>query len=134
MIDELQLCTADEDNPKLSKQFTGKLLKSSVRARAMGITVVAATQKPEATVVDSRVRDLFYCRWAFNCATWQASDTILGANAASRGADASLIGRGRPGVGWLLTDDAPTLHRSYQLTHEDVGALATRAQKGQPCT
>jgi S-DNA-T family DNA segregation ATPase FtsK/SpoIIIE len=73
------------------QEFTELLRDLVARARAAGVIVCAATQKPGADVVPSALRDLFGFRLALRCTTPQASDTILGQGWASAGADASDI-------------------------------------------
>lgn len=130
-VDELSLFTTGGD-AKLNKEFTGLLLDIVARGRAAGVIVVAATQKPEGTVVSTNLRDLFAYRWALSCGTPEASDTILGRGWASRGYDAATIAPGEPGVGYLRAEDGiPVRLRGYYLDDDDIHALAARAKEGR---
>lgn len=55
----------------------------------VGITLVIATQKPDAKSVPSEVRDVIASRAALYCKTRQASETILGTSAYSEGWNAA---------------------------------------------
>lgn len=113
---------------KQSSAFTDVLRDLISRGRAAGIVVLAATQKPSSDVVPTSVRDLFGFRWAFRCASPQASDTILGQGWASQGYSASTIDPGLRGVGWLLHEGGvPVRVRSYWLDDDTVRELARRA-------
>lgn len=102
------------------------------RGRAAGVIVVAATQKPEGSVVSTNLRDLFAYRWALSCGTPEASDTILGRGWASRGFDGATIAPGEPGVGYLRAEDGlPVRLRGYYLNDDDIRSLAARAKEGR---
>ena len=130
-VDELSLFTSGGE-PKLTKKFVELILDIVARGRAAGFIVVAATQKPESTVVPTILRDLFAYRWALSCGTPEASDTILGRGWASRGFDAATIAPGEPGVGYLRAEDGiPVKLRGYYNTDDDIRALAARAKEGR---
>lgn len=101
------------------------------RGRAVGIIVVAATQKPSADVIPTALRDLFGFRWALRCSTRDASDTVLGAGWATRSYNAATIAGNQRGVGWLLAEDGlPLRLRSYYLTDSHhLETLAARARR-----
>jgi hypothetical protein len=130
-VDELALFTAGGDK-KARDAFADSIRDLVARGRAAGVITIAATQKPSTDVVPSSLRDLFAYKWALHCATPQASDTILGQGWASQGADASKIGRGDPGVGYLLAEDGlPSRLRTFYLDDNDVRTLSARAQEGR---
>lgn len=113
---------------KQSTAFVDVLRDLISRGRAAGIIVLAATQKPSSDVVPTSVRDLFGFRWAFRCASPQASDTILGQGWASQGYSASTIDPRLRGVGWLLHEGGiPVRVRSFWLDDDTVGEVAGRA-------
>ncbi len=97
-------------------------------ARAAGIVVVAATQKPSADLVPSALRDLFGFRLAHRCTTREASDTILGGGWASKGASAADIDPALRGVGYLLAEGGvPRRFRTFRLEDDEIAAIASRA-------
>jgi DNA segregation ATPase FtsK/SpoIIIE-like protein len=123
VIDELAFYVAHHDK-KAGAGFADRLRDLVARARAAGIIVVAATQKPSTDLVPSALRDNFGFRLAHRCATRDASDTILGSGWASEGYSASSIDPAMRGVGYLLADGGiPRRMRSFSLTDFDVAEI-----------
>jgi len=128
VVDELALYVASGDK-QADTRFTGLLRDLVARGRAAGVIVIAATQKPDSTVVPTSLRDLFTLKWALRCATPQASDTILGAGWATQGADAATIDPATPGVGFLLHEgDTPTRLLGFHLADEHIATLVEQAK------
>lgn len=125
VIDELAFYVAD----KSSWKKVGEPLRELVSlCRATGLRVITATQKPEADVIPSKLRDMFSGKWALRCTTPAASDTILGTGWASRGANAALIDADQKGAGYLKDEQGkPVLCRSFYLPDDQVDAVAARA-------
>ena len=96
-------------------------------ARAVGIIVVSATQKPSSDIVPTALRDLFGFRWSLRCLMPQASDTILGSGWASLGFSALVDPCQGLGLGLLLDEGGEVRLRSYYLADKDLAALAFRA-------
>ncbi len=127
-VDELALFTNDQD-AKLSKEFTRLLTNIVALGRAPGFITCAATQKPDATVVSTHLRDLFAYRLALCCSTPEASDTILGRGWAAQGYNAQDIAPGLPGLGYLYAEGGiPQRIRGYHLDDDDVRAYAAWAK------
>ncbi len=115
---------------KQTAAFTDVLRDLVSRGRAAGVIVVAATQKPSSDVVPTSIRDLFGYRWAFRCASPQASDTILGQGWSSQGYNAAHIDPGMRGVGWLLHEGGiPIRLRAYYLDDQALADIAKRAAR-----
>jgi S-DNA-T family DNA segregation ATPase FtsK/SpoIIIE len=128
VVDELAHYLTAGDR-KETAEFANLLRDLVSRGRAAGIIVLAATQKPSHDVIPTSLRDLFGFRWAFRCATPQASDTILGSGWASAGYSATSIDASTRGVGLLLHEGGtPTRMRAFWLGDEDLVRLATRAE------
>jgi antitoxin (DNA-binding transcriptional repressor) of toxin-antitoxin stability system len=134
VIDELAFYVANADK-KQAQAFSERLRDLVARARAAGIVVVAATQKPSADLVPSALRDNFGYRMAHRCATREASDTILGSGWSSEGYSASGIDPRLRGVGYLLAEGG--IPRRMRTTHlddsaiEEVVAEATRRRENR---
>lgn len=127
VIDELAVYVAGVDK-KLASRFAELLRDLVARGRAAGIIVIAATQKPAIEIVPSALRDLFGFRWAFRCATKDASDTVLGSGWASGGFSAADIDAATRGVGLLLHEGGtPIRLRAFFLTDDDVAAISRHA-------
>jgi len=127
VIDELAFYVANGDK-KAAQLFSEKLRDLVARARAAGIVVVAATQKPAADLIPSALRDNFGFRLAHRCATRDASDTILGSGWASEQISASTIDPRLRGVGYLLADGGvPHRMRSMYLDDDAIGSIVAVA-------
>lgn len=125
-IDELQFFMAS----KLGDEIVDALWDLVSRGRAAGWSVSAATQRPAAEVVPTRLRDILSIRWALSCTTPQASDTILGQGYAARGFNAQLIDiEEQKGGGYLKGGATPLLMRTGMLTDPQISALCRRAYK-----
>ncbi|MEV0584134.1 FtsK/SpoIIIE domain-containing protein [Nonomuraea sp. NPDC050310] len=100
------------------------------RGRAAGFITSAATQRPAAEVVPSKLRDILSIRWALRCTTPQASDTILGQGWASQGFNAARIDVTQRGAGLLLAEGSvPTWLRSCFLSDNDIKAISRTAYR-----
>lgn len=118
----------DAKRGRLGKRFTSLLNALVSRGAAVGICVVAATQKPMADVVPTWLRHNFASRWAMRCPDPDSSDVVLGRGWANKGYDASMIDQGSKGVGYLLTEgETPVRLRSYFLEDDDIDNLAAKA-------
>jgi S-DNA-T family DNA segregation ATPase FtsK/SpoIIIE len=127
VIDELAFYVANGDK-KAAQLFSEKLRDLVARARAAGIVVVAATQKPSADLIPSALRDNFGFRLAHRCATRDASDTILGSGWAAEQISASTIDPRLRGVGYLLADGGvPHRIRSMYLDDEAISSIVAVA-------
>jgi DNA segregation ATPase FtsK/SpoIIIE-like protein len=130
-IDELMPFT-DNGDRALKAAFNGFLQEIAALGRAAGVIPVWATQKPQAAVIPTQIRDLVPYRLAFNCATRQASDTILGSDYAAAGYDAAALGLGHPGLGLLLEEtNLPGRVQVFHLEDDYIRALAGRAEAGR---
>lgn len=125
-VDELAMYTAG----KAAKDIDEPLRDLVARFRGAGIRLLCATQKPDARVVPSAIRDLISGRWALRCETPEASDTVLGRGKAAQGWDASLIeaGRASAGVGYVKDESGvPVYARSHFYSDDDFDDLGERA-------
>ena len=128
VVDELAHYLNGPDR-RQNAEFAGLLRDLVSRGRAVGIIVLAATQKPSTDVIPSAIRDLFGFRWAFRCTTPQASDTVLGQGWASLGYSASSIDPAARGVGLLLHEGGqPVRMRACYLDDEELISLAEQAE------
>ncbi|SDS57395.1 DNA segregation ATPase FtsK/SpoIIIE, S-DNA-T family [Actinopolymorpha singaporensis] len=127
-IDELSVFTSVYGTKESQERFLSLLMDLVQRGPAAGIVVVAATQRPSADIVPTRVRDVFSYRVAFRCATEASSDIILGTDWAAQGFDASKIPPNRPGVGYCLAEEGrPFRFRSVYLTDDEIDTLVARS-------
>jgi S-DNA-T family DNA segregation ATPase FtsK/SpoIIIE len=104
LIDELAYFTATIGDKKLREDFASLVRDLVARGRAVGIIVVAATQRPSSDIIPTSLRDLFAYRAAFRCTTDSSSDIILGHGWASRGYTANAISPTNHGCNLLLAE------------------------------
>jgi DNA segregation ATPase FtsK/SpoIIIE, S-DNA-T family len=128
VIEELAAFTFGADK-KASAEFIRALGALVQRGRAAAISIVAVTQKPQADVVPSFIRDQLAYRMAFRSGTAAHSDVILGDGMAAAGADASRIPENAPGLGLLIGEGERTARRfrTVHLSDAQLRALADRA-------
>jgi DNA segregation ATPase FtsK/SpoIIIE-like protein len=77
VIDEIQKMTRTDDKLEVA-EFQRVLKQITGLARAYGYNLIAATQKPMATILPSEMRDNFPARIAGSCASASQSSMILG--------------------------------------------------------
>lgn len=114
---------------KESKEL-GEVLRRIVSlCRAANISVIAATQKPDGTVVPTGLRDLFKYRWGGFCGARGQAVTIVGDDAAT---ELLTIPANRPGVGLLLTESGQYQKcRTWYLTDDDIQKVVQTAARNR---
>ena len=78
VIGELAYYTADDSEPKKTKEFNSRLRDIVSRGRACGVFGIFDTQKPEDRTVPSAIRDMVPLKLALKCETEEQVVTILG--------------------------------------------------------
>jgi hypothetical protein len=122
MIDEIQKMTRTAD--KLAQREFHRVLKQITGlARGYGYNLIAATQKPYATVVPAEMRDNFPARCAGRCQSRSQSSMILGED---EYAAASLVGVGT----FILNTDRKTTVNAFLITDEAQAVAAIADQWG----
>ena len=121
VVDELAEVTGT--GSKDAKAAGETLRRIVALGRAAGVTVIAATQKPDSTVVPTGLRDLFKYRLGLRCGARGQAETI----AAEVAAELCTIPADAPGTGYLLTDAGMYARvRCFYLTDSDLEHLARR--------
>ena len=100
VIDEMANIILEE-----KKEFVAKMAAISQMARAAGISVIAATQRPSVDVLPGRIKVNFIARGAFRMPSPQDSKTVLN----FKGAE-TLLGRGDM---FMLSPDKTGLQRIH---------------------
>nr|WP_239136728.1 FtsK/SpoIIIE domain-containing protein [Dactylosporangium siamense] len=127
-IDELAYYTATIGDKKQREDFSGLVRDLVARGRAVGIIVVAATQRPSSDIIPTSLRDLFAYRAAFRCTTDSSSDIILANGWANRGWSATSIPPTSRGTNLLIAEGGvPLLMRTAWLDDDTCGRIATYA-------
>jgi len=124
-IDELAIYSATLGT-KTDREVFSTLLRDIVaRGRAVGIIVVAATQRPSSDIIPPSLRDLFAWRFAGRCTNDVSSDIVLGHGWAQRGWTANSISPNNPGVGLLIGEGGtPQLVKAAYLSDEQIIRIA----------
>lgn len=121
VVDELAEVTGT--GTKESKAAGETLRRIVALGRAAGVTVIAATQKPDSTVVPTGLRDLFRYRLGLRCGARGQAETI----AAEVALELCAIPADAPGTGYLLADSGKyTRMRCYYLSDADLDHLTRR--------
>lgn len=129
-IDELAYFSATIGDKKDQETFANLLRDLVARGRAMGIIVVAATQRPSSDIIPTSLRDLFAWRMAFRCTTDSSSDIILGHGWVNKGWSANTISPTNRGLGLLIAEDGvPQLVKTAYLTDADCRRIAAHAAR-----
>lgn len=126
-IDELAFFTS-HDNKKAAEEFRARLRDIVSRGGACGVFTVLATQKPEAEVVPSAVRDLLHLKLALFCYTAEQVDTILG-RGMHKQCPAHELTFADKGVGYLkgLPERGPLRIRTHKVSVEERYAVVDAA-------
>jgi S-DNA-T family DNA segregation ATPase FtsK/SpoIIIE len=113
-------------HPQHGQEFERLLLDILQRGAKCGIRVVACTQRPSATILNTNLRAQFTHRIAYRTKEAETTQMILG----NRNAPAHEIPSHHKGVFYLETDsDAPIRARTHWLTEDHVRTIAARAAK-----
>jgi S-DNA-T family DNA segregation ATPase FtsK/SpoIIIE len=127
-IDEIAYFSATVGDKKQQEQFSNLLRDVVARGRAVGVIVVAATQRPSSDIIPTSLRDLFAWRFAGRCTTDASSDIVLGHGWAAKGWTANSISPTNRGAGLLIAEDGiPQMIKTAYLTDQDCKSIAAQA-------
>jgi S-DNA-T family DNA segregation ATPase FtsK/SpoIIIE len=127
-IDEIAYFSATVGKKPDRERFAELLRDLVARGRAVGIIVVAATQRPSSDIIPTSLRDLFAWRFAGRCTTDSSSDIILGHGWAQKGWSANTISPTNPGAGLLIDEGGlPRLVKVAYLDDATCAAIARYA-------
>jgi DNA segregation ATPase FtsK/SpoIIIE, S-DNA-T family len=128
VIDEIAYFSATVGDKKSQDLFSALLRDLVARGRAVGIIVIAATQRPSSDIIPTSLRDLFAWRFAGRCTTDVSSDIVLGHGWAARGYSSNTISPTNPGAGLLIGEGGiPQLVKVAYLSDEDCARIAAYA-------
>lgn len=98
------------------------------KGRAAGIVVIAATQKPQASVIPTELRDLIQLRVGYATTTTHMTETILGDGMSRNGGDCHFISALERGVCFVVaeTSRTPMRARTYWVPDEEVEAVSDK--------
>jgi S-DNA-T family DNA segregation ATPase FtsK/SpoIIIE len=126
--DEIAYFSATTGDKKQREDFSSLLRDLIARGRAVGIMVIAATQRPSSDIIPTSLRDLFAWRFAGRCTTNSSSDIVLGQGWAQQGWTANSISPNNPGAGLLIAEGgSPQLVKVAYLDDRTCAAIAAYA-------
>jgi S-DNA-T family DNA segregation ATPase FtsK/SpoIIIE len=127
-IDEIAYFSATVGDRKTQETFSALLRDLVARGRAVGVIVVAATQRPSSDIIPTSLRDLFAWRFAGRCTTDVSSDIVLGHGWAAKGWSANTIDPNNPGAGLLIAEGGvPQRVKAAFLSDADCARIAAYA-------
>lgn len=128
-IDEIAYFSATVGQRHEQERFIACLRDLMARGRAVGVIVVAATQRPSVDIIPTSLRDIFGWRFATRCTTEGSSDIILGRGWADAGYNAQRIAPEDQGTGLLIGEGGiPRLVKAAYLTDDDICRIARYAR------
>jgi S-DNA-T family DNA segregation ATPase FtsK/SpoIIIE len=128
-VDEIAYFSATAGDRKEDRERFSALLRDLVaRGRAVGIIVVAATQRPSSDIIPTSLRDLFAWRFAGRCTTDVSSDIVLGHGWAARGYSSNTVDPNNQGCGLLIAEGGiPALVKAAYMSNADIIRVADYA-------
>ncbi|RZU49337.1 S-DNA-T family DNA segregation ATPase FtsK/SpoIIIE [Krasilnikovia cinnamomea] len=127
-IDEIAYFSATVGDKKDQERFMALLRDLTARGRAVGIIVVAATQRPSSDIILPSLRALFAWRFAGRCTDDVSSDIVLGHGWAKRGYSANTVDPNNQGCGYLIAEGGiPALVKACFMTNADIIRVANYA-------
>ena len=127
-IDEIAYYSATTGDKKQRDEFAALLRDLVARGRAVGIIVIAATQRPSSDIIPTSLRDLFAWRFAGRCTNDSSSDIVLGHGWANKGWTANAISPNNPGAGLFIAEGgSPQLVKTAYLDDRTCAAIAAHA-------
>jgi DNA segregation ATPase FtsK/SpoIIIE, S-DNA-T family len=127
-VDEIAYYSATAGDRKTQEHFAALLRDLVARGRAVGVMVVAATQRPSSDIIPTSLRDLFAWRFAGRCTTDVSSDIVLGHGWAARGWSANTIAPGNQGAGLIIAEGGtPQWVKAAWLSDDDIARIADYA-------
>jgi S-DNA-T family DNA segregation ATPase FtsK/SpoIIIE len=127
-IDEIAFFSATAGDEKQQKRFMVLLRDLVARGRAVGIIVVAATQRPSSDIILPSLRDLFAWRFAGRCTNDVSSDIVLGHGWAARGYSSNTVDPNNQGCGYLIAEGGiPAMVKAAYMSNDDIIRVADYA-------
>ncbi len=128
LIDELQefLSSLDKDDKDAAVEMLCRLAR---RAPAAGFVLCAASQRPDADSVPTKLREIIDYRFSVQCKDATSSDMVLGKGMAAIGANAALLAADHLGVGVLVT--GPADFDTVRTDYLDLPGFSVICERGR---
>ena len=116
-------------HPSLGPQATANITHVIRSARALGITVIAATQRPDKDSMPTQMSGIVTTRFCLKVPDWQSNNMILGTGAHDSGWSAVAFRQETDaGLGWLRGTGDPRPVKTYYLNLTATQKICTRAR------
>lgn len=125
-IDECQVMF---EHPTHGKEFDELVTDLVKRGPAVGVSVIVATQRPDAKSLPSGIRANAVLRFCLRVTSHIETDMVLGTGAFKAGLRPTMFSRRDLGVGYLVGDgDDPTIVRAAYVDTPTADVIAARAR------
>lgn len=125
-IDE---CQRWFENPEHGKEFESVVTDLVKRGPAVGIILIAATQRPDAKSLPTGISDNVVLRFCLRVMGQVANDMVLGTSAYKNGIRATLFTQDDKGIGYLLGEGSDAkIIRTPNINQPAAEAIALRAR------
>lgn len=126
IFDEIHNLFLDE---KLGPQATKDITHVIRSARALGITVIAATQRPDKDSMPTTMSGIVTTRFCLKVPDWQSNDMILGTGSNNAGwSSVAFRQETDAGLGWLRGTGDPQPVKTYYLNLPAMQKICARAR------
>jgi DNA segregation ATPase FtsK/SpoIIIE, S-DNA-T family len=116
-------------HPEHGKQAADDLAHVIRLGRALGIIVILATQRPDATSLPTSISGIVTARFCLKVPDQPANDMILGTSSYKAGYNAAIFRlKTDAGLGWLKSEGEPQIVRTYYLDGPAAEKIAERAR------
>lgn len=128
LIDELQefLSSLEKEEKDAAIEMLCRLAR---RAPAAGFVLCAASQRPDADSVPTKLREIIDYRFSVQCKDATSSDMVLGKGMAAIGANAALLSSDHLGVGVLVT--GPADFDTVRTDYMDLPTFSVLCERGR---
>lgn len=125
-LDECQMCFEHE---KHGKEFEAIVTDLTKRGPAAGITMISATQRPDAKSLPTGISSNAILRWCGRVQGHIANDLTLGSSMYQSGYRATMFSRSEAGVGYLAGEgDDPVIVRAAYIDANAAEKIVARAR------
>ena len=126
VIDEVQNLFMSPEHGKQAAEDLAYIIRL---ARAVGIIVILATQRPDRDTLPPAIRALVTARFCLKVNDYEANDMILGTGSYKAGyTTVEFRAKTDAGLGWLKASGEPQIIRTYYLDLPATERVVTRAR------
>jgi S-DNA-T family DNA segregation ATPase FtsK/SpoIIIE len=126
-VDECQVWF---EHSKYGSEFEEICTDLVKRGPAAGITLILATQRPDAKSIPTGISANAVLRFCLKVMGWRENDMVLGDGMHGNGVKATMFSRRDRGIGYLAGEgDDPTIARTFYLDNPTAEQVVARARQ-----